>query len=187
MARRERSQGAFELSRLALTQEQIAAKLGRKQEQVSRWVNGQLRPSKATRAAMFVAFGIRPEAWDELAKGSPLQEAPQAPAAPDEALDDKSVRARAERLQRMLDAQLGQLERDTQATPLERAKVMSSVAATLKVLGAITGEAQEIGESRILRLPAWRRIEDALIEALRPWPEAARAAAETLREMGESA
>lgn len=184
--RRRRSRGAYELARVGLPQDQIAAKIGRKQEQISRWVSGRLVPKEATRKALFLAFGIEPVAWDEPAKGEALASAPEtAVGTPVDTLDDKSVRARAERLQRMLDSQLRQLEQDTRATPIERAKVMSSVAATLKVLGSITGEAQEIGESRIVRLPAWRRIEDQLIKTLRPWPDAARAVAAAVQELSE--
>lgn len=178
--RRPRSKGAIALARTGLTQEQIAEKLGCAREQVSYWLTGARKPGKAWRTAIELAFGIAPKLWDEYPEPeAPRDETPNAN-------EDRSVRARAERFQRMLDDILERVENDSSATPHEKAKVIKDASAALAVLGRITGEAQEIGEQRILRLPAWRRIEDALATALVPFPKAARAVAEALEELAES-
>lgn len=178
--RRPRSRGAFELARTGLTQQQIGERIGCSQEQVSYWLTGARRPGAANRAELALAFGIEPKAWDETPEPPPHVK-PSEPGA-----EDKTVRARAERFQRMLDDILAKIESDEKATPHEKAKVIKDASAALAVLGRITGEAQEIGEQRILRLPAWRRIEDAMAAALDPYPKAARAVAEALEELAET-
>ena len=83
----------------------------------------------------------------------------------------------------MVDELLDKLNNDAKTTPLEKAKVMASTAGTITLLGKLTGESREISEARIIRLPAFRRVVDRMKEALRPWPEAARAVGEALKEL----
>lgn len=67
--------------------------------------------------------------------------------------------------------------------PMERSKVASSAAATLEKLGRITGEVLQISEARLLRTPAWRRIEGTIVTALQPYPEALQAVAVALQAL----
>lgn len=179
--RTERTRGSFELARLGLTHEQLAARLGKSRVQVTRWVNGERKPAVQNRHEIAAEFGIEPEAFDE-----PLTQAATPPAAATNTTpDDVPVRQRALELQRNLHDLMVSVRDDFTATPLEKAKVYASAATTLQLLGKLTGDAQEIGEARILRLPAWRKIQERLVSALQPFPKAAVAVADALRELGE--
>ena len=95
-----------------------------------------------------------------------------------------TVRARAAKLQAMVDKLLLELDTDPDSTPRERSKVMHSAAQTLGLIGRITGESQDLPEAKLLKLPALRRVQDRIVEALSPWPDALRAVGEALQEMG---
>src|SRR5262249_3323193 len=69
------------------------------------------------------------------------------------------------------------------ATPDEFSRFCRSITPALMHLGKLTGETLSIDEARIVRLPAWRRIEQALVRALTPWPDALRAAGEELSRL----
>ena len=83
----------------------------------------------------------------------------------------------------MFDRLLVDLESDN-ITPYERTKVGRHATQMLGEIGKLTGETQEISEERLLRLPAWRRIQETILLALRPWPEAARAVGKALEGLG---
>ena len=67
-----------------------------------------------------------------------------------------TVRARAAKLQAMVDKLLLELDTDPDSTPRERSKVMHSAAQTLGLIGRITGESQDLPEAKLLKLPALR-------------------------------
>ncbi len=68
------------------------------------------------------------------------------------------------------------LHKDAGATPLEKARVMAALGATINTLAKMTGYF-DLGR-QMLRLPMWKDIERELAEALRPYPAAARAVAQ---------
>jgi hypothetical protein len=86
------------------------------------------------------------------------------------------VFARKLHIERMAHGLMQNLHDDPDATPLEKAKVMASIAATLNVLAKLTGQ-YELGK-RVLRLPLWKRVEQELAVALRLHPAAAEAIAQ---------
>lgn len=178
-----RSQAAYELARLGLTQAEIAAKLGRSQQQVQRWCSGKSVPNEENQALICEQWPqIAPHLWHEDAQPGVAKTKPAIAELLASDPRQKTPRQQAQDLQILVHDLLTNLPND--ATPLERAKVMSSAASTLTVLGKLTGEAQEISEARILRLPAWRRIAERILDALEPYPEAARTVAEALDELG---
>jgi transcriptional regulator with XRE-family HTH domain len=186
-SRKPRSRGAYELARQGLTDEQVATRLDADRTLVTRWRNGDRAPDVGWRAALLREFGISPEAWSEPV--APPQEEPApalvdpAPVLPRRPVEQTiDVRSRALRMQRDLDGLLDQLELDTSATPHERAKVLASAATVITALGKLTGEAQDVGESKIVKLPAFRRIVERFLVSLRPWPDAGRAVADSLEE-----
>jgi transcriptional regulator with XRE-family HTH domain len=166
------------LARTGRTQEDVAARLGVSRSLVGHWLTGHRVPTRLeVRTALRKAFAIPVEAWDEPAE--PVLAADATVAATTWTAD--SVQARARRLQSMIDAMTDQLQRAT--TPDEFSKFCRSITPALVHLGRLTGETLSIDEARIVRLPAWRRIEEALILALTPWPEALRAAGEALEAL----
>lgn len=184
----------MQLARTGATQDEIAERVGVSRGLVSMWLSGQRVPRAENRTAIRKRYGIREATWDQPRAPARSRERPSTPPppapgepAPPPALEEgSSVRAKALRLGRMVQELLDGIANDTFALPLERAKVMASAASTLTLLGKLSGETQEISEQRILRLPAWRRIEDVIAAALDPWPEAMRAVGEALRAIGEA-
>ncbi len=69
--------------------------------------------------------------------------------------------------------------------PNRRARLLSNCANQLTQLGKLLGLSAEIDERKIIRTPAWRRLRDRLLEALRPYPDALRAIVEVLNEVEE--
>jgi len=207
----QRNEGARQLLRTGHTQAEIASTLGVDRSLVCRWQNGERLPTDTQRLALKRAFKIPASAWDEeLVTGvrkkkpaskhrmpraverelarqeaereSELEDERRPPAAVE--ITEASIRVRAELLARDIDRMREEILDDDSATPLERGKVIQSCIASLTYLGKITGHTLEINESRILRLPAWQRIKEAIVEALKPWPEARRALADRLKELG---
>lgn len=179
-AKRARSRGSFELAKLGLTQDEIAERLDCKRPQVTWWLSGERKPNEKRRDQIFAKFALKPEWWDEPALSAVL------PPRHGGSSSSASVKDRAERMLRMLDHVLEEVENDKTATPLEKIRTMQRATPTIQGLGKLTGESQEVSEQKIIRLPAWRRIEETIAEALTPWPKAARAVAEALQKLEES-
>jgi len=87
-----------------------------------------------------------------------------------------------------LRAQLARIDRRREQEPdmpLQVAARLETVElACVAQLRKITGEGETIDESKIVRLPAWRRMVERVVEALRPHPAAAADVARALRGMG---
>jgi transcriptional regulator with XRE-family HTH domain len=181
---RVRSVGAVSLARTCKTQDEIAAALSCSRVAVSQWLSGTTRPGPEKRARLFELYGIPSTDWDVDAGAERAPAPPMAPSAPPKtssgAIPD-SVHGKAEMLEGMARSLLESLqevddEGQPTSTPLERAKVMSSVATTLTTIARLTGQF-DVGK-RLFQLPIWKAAMRTLEEALRPFPEAA-AAVET--------
>ena len=199
MAKRHRSEGAIQLGRLGLSDPDVAARVGCKREQIAYWRLGSRVPAPASRAKLRAVLGIPDDAWDRYPKpeakpaarapagptsssSTPIDYTPVTPTAP----PGDSVAAKAKRLEQLVVAGLDMLERDAQLTAVERFRLQSECQKLLDKLGRLTGESQVIGESRLVRLPAFRRAVDEIVRVLRPWPAAQMAAADALAALGGS-
>jgi hypothetical protein len=72
-------------------------------------------------------------------------------------------------------------------TGTQRQTKMQRVARLVSMLGDLTGESAEIGEKKIVRLPAFRRVVDVLLAAIKPHPVALAAATEALEAFARAA
>jgi transcriptional regulator with XRE-family HTH domain len=171
------------------TQEEIASRLGVTRVAVSQWLSGATRPAPSKRSAIAEVYGIAPELWEHASSDPPAPDRPAPTAEREHAARERAPRERpadgvlgkAHRLEQMAHELMERVQADPNATPLEQARVMASVAATLNLIAKITGQ-YELG-ARIMRLPMWRRIERAIADALQPFPEAAAAVAEAMRRL----
>lgn len=160
----------------------IAGAVGVDKGTISRWRSGEKLPNGPMRQRLQSLYAIAPEAWDR----SPLG-AEKTPAAPAE----RPAGASGERLttlEEVLDLVDGlkPLTRDSGLSASERKGAMDNLGKMLALRDKIEGKA-ELLESRIVREhPMWRRIERALVEALRPHPAAAEAVAARLAEMEDA-
>lgn len=69
-------------------------------------------------------------------------------------------------------------------TPKDRRMILESMGRMVQKLGEITGETLEIPDSKWCKLPSTKRMTGRIVEALRPFPEAARAVLEVLEAVG---
>lgn len=175
-----RSHGAILLTRTGQTQDEIAERVGVSRVAVSHWMNGGTLPKPKKRDELLEAYGIPATAWDEEpARKERPPSSPPMPAALTAVPD--GVLPKAAKLEEMALRLMTELQDDLDSPPLERAKVMSSVAQTLSLLAKLTGQF-DLG-AQLFQLPTWKRIELALERALDKHPEAARDVAEELRRI----
>lgn len=186
MGAKRRSDGAHRLGAIGRTDEDLAKKIGRKREQVTYWRLGTRDPSAASRELMFKKLAIPLDAWDKFSRGA-ASGGPGTATDYEPVEDDGSVRAKAQRLDRLARAMLDTIDKDATLTTIERFRLATDVHKLLDSLGKLTGESQHIPEARILRLPAWRRIQDRVIAALRPHRTALAAVLQAIEELGGAA
>lgn len=186
-----RNQGAALLAKSGSKAAEIAARVGCSRSLVSQWLTGDRKPTRQWRVVLERAYKIAPAAWDRAkaparvsAPASIAASAPSIAPVPDDAPVDLSSRTLARELARDVMAIRRELALDGELSLLDRIKVIRGCTENLRLLGTITGESLEISEARILRLPALTRVQDALIRALTPWPEALQAAGEELQRLG---
>lgn len=185
-----RSAGVVALTRTGETQTEIARRLGVSRTLVAMVMSGQRAASADLRASAHRVYRIALEAWDLPAGAEPRPRqtkhvAPTTPPSPPKPSSSEPLALRVAELQRHVDELMGEVQSGS-ATPLERARVLASVAATTIAIGKLTGEGMTISERKIVSLPSWRRIESTLIEALTPYPDALHAAGKALMDLGET-
>jgi transcriptional regulator with XRE-family HTH domain len=160
----------------ALTQSEIAARLGVARQQVHAWRHGQKSPSPASRATMEREIGIPAHAWDRAPvdrpgtapRSAPTHEAPQT-------TREKAIRQIAD-LQAELDG-------DGVMLP-DRIKIRGEITRLLSVVAAIDRDEARSEEHAVGKHPQWRRIRAILLDELRGVPDVARRVAERLEEIG---
>ncbi len=178
----DRSRGAGLLSRVGQTQAQLASRLGVSTGIVAMWISGQRKPGLPNRKMLLDALKIPIESWDEEVS-TPASVPPPRVERDSQPWGEAAASFRIERLQRIVDAQLDQLDAPLDDMgPLEHAKVTTEVARNLDRLRALRGEA--LPEVKVLRLPAWIALRDRILAALKPHPDALR---DVLDELDEDA
>lgn len=190
----ERSEGALALRRRLPAGGQVAAAraLGVSQGQLSKILAGTKQASPEFQRKALELYSVPLEDWGRaagavgVAATDPARPRAPRPPAPDaaEAGTVASVRAKAARMEAMVQDLLDAVGADG-STPLEQARVMASAASTLALLGKLTGEVLELSERQILRSPAWRRVEGAVLEALGDHPAALEAVVGALARLEE--
>ena len=177
-ARRTSSHGRSEGSRRLLAvvgasrQVDVAARLGIDRTLLTRWGSGQRLPTKAQRDALLAAFSIPIEAWDQSPMAAPAL-APEAIPALSQRAFEEQTRNLFDEVQWMRARAKWHREHGDDAMFLRQSR--EATAAHL-LLGRLLGVALEITEERAARLPSVRRLLERVALALRPWPEALRAA-----------
>lgn len=178
-----RTEGSKLLAATGLDHAAIAAALGVSRAAVTQWLSGDKRPAHGRRAAIEQLYGVPPAAWDaELSE--PVLGPAQAKTDPCACSTGFHAEARLRDQLERLDAIRTAAADDATMPPQARLRLEATTTRCIELLAKLTGEGQEVSEARILRLPAWRRIQDAIIAALRPYPDAAVAVAKALKELG---
>lgn len=158
----------------------IAASVGTDKGTVSCWRSGSKIPSAPLRARCLAAFGIEPASWDRRptvgagSAGSVSLPDPD-PIAPDAISGLDMCKRQLIRLHRLVD--------DATLTAGEALKVEHEIGAAIRTKEGIEAKA-ELLEARIVREhPTWRNMERRIVEALRPFPDAAKAVVNVLGDM----
>lgn len=174
----DRNQGAAMLARTGKTQTDIASEMNVSVVTAHDWFHSEKRPGAANRTRLRELYKVPEPSWDLPAE---TKRVPVASAAGDDAKAIGGAFAMSRELEEMARIQIEQLRNDEESSPLERARVMASIASTLNVLAKVTGQ-YDLGR-RMLSLPIWKRIEEELAIALRDHPKAARAVAERFEQL----
>jgi hypothetical protein len=110
------------------------------------------------------------------AQPEPSPEPAETTASPNETIQELAGRLRA-----VVQRELGRLESPgVKLSESDRRNNLKTATGSLKTLAEVTGELKEVPDSKLVKLPGFRRVLDCIIEALRPWPEAVRAVGEAL-------
>lgn len=185
-----RTKGAVQLARTGLTQAEIAERVKVSRVSVANWIACLKKPSAKMRDALQAEFGILQSAWDERfrsvkAEGKAIHAVASSEDVPNEPGEKATDGfALADRTKKQLAKLLDDLELDPDATPGERASVLVKVSQGLALVSRVNGDT-ELGK-RLVQLPWWQRIRQALAAGLKGFPEAAQSVeAELLRAEAE--
>lgn len=187
-----RTEGQRLLLAVTGSQAEIAATLDVAKSAVGFWRRGAKTPGPAARAKLKAAYGIDPRAWEQ-----PPGERPPAPATPAPPTTEvptkpppppRSPRARTMTLDEVVAEldYLHDLRRDGDLMPSEKVRLSDSISKNLALKARLERD-KELLEDRIVREhPMWvMRIKPSILAALKPFPEAMRAVADALAEVGE--
>lgn len=175
-----KTEGARLLGKVSATQIEIAASIGVSQGCVAQWAAGPKKPSETNRARLFSCYGIAPDAWDRAA-GVPRAEAP-ATVQP----DDEPVPRRVDALGG-IQQEIARYDRalaDPELSDLRKVAFAKARVSALRTYAQLEGTAGEISESRVIRMPAFRRVLAVLRAALEPWPDALASVGKELERLG---
>ena len=76
-------------------------------------------------------------------------------------------------VEKLIDTLMTSVTTDCDSTPNEQARVLSSLTVSLAALRRLKGE--EITEAKVTKNPKWVKLRDAILDALREFPDALRA------------
>jgi len=158
----------------------VALAIGCSKAQAGYWRAGQKIPSPPSRAKLLAVYGIPPSAWD-IAPGAAIPLESDAEVEEIEADDADPGDTLAQ-----TDAAIASVRRALHRSGLTDAarSKKEDTHAKLLALKARLERDRELVEDRVVRdHPAWLRIKNAICAALEPWPDAAQAVAEALREL----
>lgn len=146
---------------------------------VGDWRRGLKVPGKVSRERLEAAYGIPARSWDKTPDGAA---APPKPRPPKPAKRGDGATTTLEDVELLIESIKDELE-SGDVLPAERVRLNDSLVRALGLKLRLDRES-ELLEDRIVREhPKWARMRAALIEALIPFPEAARAVAAALQKL----
>lgn len=171
-----RNEGQRLLMAVPASLRDIAAKSKTTRQAVSMWRRGEKLPSASVRAALEAAYAIPFDAWDlgaELYQATGEQTTRSEPPRND-------ARRSIEWVNENLEIVGTELRR--RLVPVAKARFLDQQLKWLKYRDELRRE-EELREARYLQHPRYLAMKQRLAEALAPFPDAARAAAEAMREL----
>lgn len=177
------NRGAAAFRKLPGTAKMWAARLGKSDATIYAYRDGRRVPPKEEREIIHADWnGPAPDEWDTLVTDGEPPRAPREPHAVEPATPEAAAGEAAKLLARIRDLQDECEAAGTDAHDLpQRIRMADTLAAAISKLGQLTGT--RVTERAILASPHWLQLEEALLEALAPWPDAMRAVATKLEAL----
>lgn len=171
-----RSEGAVLLLAVDKTNEELADDLEVSKALVGHWKTGRRTPAGKSRRKLEQLHGIPRASWDK----------PHRPKANGETkVKTNASLSTLEIAQRLRASASEQLIEAANLPPVERGRIERHVRDTIRMVSSITGEGLTIDEKKILKTPAWARLEAAILKVLEPHPKLMRELGEALAELGK--
>lgn len=145
---------------------------------VSQWKSGSKRPTGAARRALADTYGIDPGAWDRAPGTTGASSLPAGskapPALPADGCKPTTLGEVVEQLE------LLRAMRSEDLVHSERLKLEDTIQKVSALKARLEREAELFEDRAVKAAPFWRRVRAKIAEALKPYPDAARAVAEAL-------
>ncbi|MCB9584565.1 MAG: hypothetical protein H6718_04175 [Polyangiaceae bacterium] len=140
--------------------------LGWPSNTLTHYYQGDRLPGAKRRKALEAKLGIPITAWDQPEQQVEVEER--------QAVEISDNASTAELVSELRSEAIYQLRhlRTADLSPELRFKLADKATTLITSLGKLTGESAAITESKILKSPQWQRIEEAITDALEPYPEA---------------
>lgn len=175
-----RSDGQRLLMAVPLSLAKVAAAIGASKATVGDWRTGNKVPGPAFRAALEKAYGIPVASWGEAPSGVPAADVPTK--APRRAEQPPAAPSTLQDVETLLGSVKTALANDKLLSS-ERVRLTDSQTRLLSLKHKLERD-QETQEDSLVRFnPHWLRIRTVLTETLAPFPDAARAVADKLKEL----
>lgn len=164
---------------------EIGARIEATRQTVHCWRSGTKTPGPAMRTALEREFGIPAAAWERAPVDrparppTPRQACPAAPSAPASRTQHRERPSTLDEVTQLLE----ELDEDASADgimPSELARIRDTKTKALALKARIESQDALFEATAIIKHPSWRRLRGAILDALRPFPDAARAVAEAI-------
>jgi transcriptional regulator with XRE-family HTH domain len=173
-----KTEGQRLLLELAGTEAELAARVGCGAAVVGHWRRGRRIPGEAHRHKLELLFGIPRRSWD-VAAGAEVVPEPE-PKVAEDAEPEADPAATLSIAKAQIDTILEALN-DKTLTDGASAKLRDTLSKLLALRARLERD-RDLLEDRVVREhPEWARVRAAILGALRPYPDAARAVAEALQ------
>jgi transcriptional regulator with XRE-family HTH domain len=165
------------------SQREVARKLGVSHRTVSAWLEGTSSPRPKACAVIRTVLG---QGSPDLPKSSPGDhKTPKSSSSEDNgtATDHDDPRANALAALRKIRVALDNVDANDAPTI---ARLSTPLTGLSRLLAKLTGQI-DVSETMLVRSMGWARIKTALVEAVKPYPEAARALADAIEKISAAA
>jgi transcriptional regulator with XRE-family HTH domain len=173
-----RTEGQRLLSEISGSEAELAAKIGCSPASIGHWRTGRRAPGQSARHKFDLLFGIPRLAWDVVPGGNipcePLEKPPKVE--PTSGKAGTTLEITKSQIKNILD----RLADDDSLIESESAKLRETLAKLLALRARLERDRDLLEDRFVREHPAWTRTRSAIVEALRPYPDAADAVVKVL-------
>jgi transcriptional regulator with XRE-family HTH domain len=176
------SEGQRQLRALTHSAGELAERIGVSRQTVNYWRTGQKTPGPEMRAAIERATAIPAQSWERTPVDRPSPRPAKAPL-PSAPLPPVTLSGRPSTLDEVTQL-LGDLDADAEGDilPSELARIRDTKTKALALKARIEAQDALFEAAAITKHASWKRLRATMLDALRPFPDAARAVADALQQ-----